>query len=70
VIKLRIKEIVDRRGLKITELAERADIAYGTAHALYRGHVTRIDLETLDRVCDALDVDIADLLVRVTEKDK
>ncbi len=70
MIKLRVKEVVDQKGLKITELAERANIAYGTAHSLYKGHVTRIDLDTLDRVCEALEVDLVDILVRVTETSK
>jgi len=62
----RVGEIARDRGItKITELAERAGLAYNTAHALYTGRTTRIDYDTLDRLCETLDVQPGDLLVRV-----
>lgn len=62
----RIGEIARLRGItKITELAERAGLAYNTAHALYTGRTTRIDYETLDRLCETLGVQPGDLLVHV-----
>lgn len=64
VIVNRIGEVAAQRGVGTKELADRADIAYNTALNLMRGVVTRIDLEVLDRVCEALDVQPGDLLVR------
>lgn len=62
----RVKEIAQRRGItKITELAERAGLAYNTAHALYTGRTTRIDYETLDRLCLTLCVQPGDLFAHV-----
>ena len=49
----------------ITALAERTGLAYNTAHALYTGRTTRIDHETLNRLCAALDAQPGDLLVYV-----
>ena len=64
VITLRVGELAEQKGLNVKELAERAGVAYGTAHALVKGHVTRIDLETLDRICVALEVTPGDVLVQ------
>ena len=62
----RVGEIARWRGItKITDLAERAGLAYNTAHALYTGRTTRIDYDTLDRLCATLDVQPGDLLVHV-----
>jgi putative transcriptional regulator len=62
----RIGEIARQRGItKITELAERAGLAYNTAHALYTGRTTRIDYDTLDRLCETLSVQPGDLLVHI-----
>lgn len=62
----RIGEIARRRGItKITELAERSGLAYNTAHALFTGRTTRIDYDTLDRLCETLDAQPGELLVYI-----
>ena len=60
----RVKEVMDRQSITVRDLAKRADIAYNTANALYRGYQTRIDLPILDRVCEVLGVQPGDLFVR------
>lgn len=63
-ISLRIGELARQEGLTIKALAARASVAYNTAHALYTGRATRIDLDTLDRMCAALRVEPGELFVR------
>jgi putative transcriptional regulator len=63
-VRMRIGEEAKQHGLTIKALAERAGVAYNTAHALFTGRATRIDLETLDRICAALQVEPGDLFVR------
>jgi putative transcriptional regulator len=65
-IRMRIGELARAHGLTIKALAERAGVAYNTAHALYTSRATRIDLDTLDRMCDALQVQPGDIFVRHT----
>src|SRR3954451_21212049 len=65
-ITLRIGEQAKQQGLTIKALAARAGVAYNTAHALATGRATRIDLDTLDRICTALEVEPGDLFVRQT----
>ena len=63
-IRMWIGEVARERGLTIKALAERAGVAYNTAHALFTGRATRIDLDTLDRICAALQTEPGDLFVR------
>ncbi len=62
-----IKEVMDTQGLTVRQLSEQAGIAYNTAHALYKGHTGRIDLDILDRVCKILNVQPGDLFVRIDD---
>lgn len=63
-ITMRIGELAKHQGLTIKALAARAGVAYNTAHALYTSRATRIDLDTLDRICAALRVEPGDVLIR------
>ncbi len=63
-VRLRIGEVAKQQGLTIKGLSERAGVAYNTAHSLYTGRATRIDLDTLDRFCAALQVEPGELFTR------
>ncbi len=63
-VRMRIGELARHQGLTIKALAERAGVAYNTAHALYTGRATRIDLDTLDRICAALRVEPGEMFIR------
>lgn len=63
-VSMRIGELARQQGLTIKALAERAGVAYNTAHALYTGRALRIDLDTLDRMCAALGAEPGDVFVR------
>ncbi len=63
-IRLRVGELMRHQGLTVKALAERAGVAYATAHVLATGRALRIDLDTLDRICTALRVEPGELFVR------
>ncbi|MDP9312108.1 MAG: helix-turn-helix transcriptional regulator [Chloroflexota bacterium] len=63
-VRIRIGELAKQQGFTIKAVAERAGVAYNTAHALCTGRATRIDLDTLDRICTALKVEPRDIFVR------
>lgn len=63
----RIGEIARAQNLNIKQLADKADLAYNTAHDLYTGRVSRIGLEVLDRICRVLNVQPGELLVWVED---
>lgn len=64
----RIGDLARQRDLNVQELARKAKVSYGTAHGLYTGASKRIDLDVLDKMCAALEVQPGDLFVRVEAK--
>lgn len=68
-VTMRIGEVARQQGLTIKALAERAGVAYNTAHTLATGRATRIDLDTLDRICAALQVAPGELFIRHTAQE-
>jgi transcriptional regulator with XRE-family HTH domain len=58
---LRVRELSEQQGLNITTLGRRAELAYGTAHALWHGSQQQLNIRTLDRVARALRVTVSDL---------
>jgi DNA-binding Xre family transcriptional regulator len=70
VLRLKIDEWMQKRGMSTAELVEKTGMAYNTALGLRRGVVTRVDLDVLARVCEALDIQPGDLfeLVEAAKK--
>lgn len=58
---LRVRELAEERGLNITTLSRRAELAYTTTHALWHGTPQQLNLRTLDRLARALGVSVRDL---------
>jgi putative transcriptional regulator len=62
VIVNRLSREMGARRLNIREVARRSGLAYTTVFDLYHARAQRIDLETLDKLCTALDVGVGELL--------
>lgn len=58
---LRVKELGEQQGLNITTLSRKAELAYSSAHSIWHGDVTQINIKTLDRIARALGVQVSDL---------
>ena len=58
---LRVREIAEQKGLNITTLSRRAELAYTTAHALWHNRAEQFQRKTLDRVATALGVTVSEL---------
>ena len=61
-IRLRIKEVATERGMSMTKLHHRSEVAYSTIRAVMRDPYTEITLTTLARLADALGVPSRDLI--------
>ena len=53
--------------LKIADVVRDTGINRSTVHRLYHEETTRIDFETLEKLCKYLDCDIADILQIVSD---
>jgi len=58
---LTVASLLDARGISTSDFAKLADLTYGQALAIRRGMYERIDLNTIGRICDALNVEPGDL---------
>lgn len=61
-IHVRLDEVLERRGMTLTELAVRVDISLVNLSILKTGKARAIRFSTLTRICDALDCQPGDLL--------
>jgi putative transcriptional regulator len=58
----RLSRLLGERRMSVMELKRRTGLSYVTVHNLYSGKSNRVDFETLDKICDALDVTPGDIL--------
>jgi len=58
----RLSRLLGERRMNLSELQRQTGLSYVTLHGLYHGRSTRVDLETLDKICRALDVQPGDIL--------
>ena len=64
-IEFRVKQILEARGLTVGQAADLCGCSYPAMRGLVAGSSTRLDIETLRRICDGFDVGVEDVLVRV-----
>jgi putative transcriptional regulator len=67
VVNTRLKEILDERGFSIRSFASDSDLKFETVRKLYNNTARQYQKETIGKVCEALDIDIGDLLILVDE---
>ena len=64
VIKVNLEALLKERGISLYKLAKDSGIAYENLRKLKNGKATRIYLETIDKICEALDCSPGELLER------
>lgn len=62
MIKLTLKETLEKANVTRYELAKRTGIQYQIIDNYYKNKVKRYDSFVLERICDALDCDIKDII--------
>ena len=68
MINILLSELLEERGRTLYWLAKQAGVRYATIWNLSRGEVGRLSVDALDRICEALECQPGDLLVRVAQK--
>ena len=66
-IELCVKEVMDNKGISISELSKKASIKYDIVKRYYNGEMLRYDSEVLKKFCVYLDCNIEDL-IKIKEK--
>lgn len=62
MIRLTLDTYLDTHGITRYELAKRTGIRFQIVDNYYKNKVVRYDSDILNRMCDALDCDISDLI--------
>lgn len=63
MIENKISEVMGRKRLKISDVIEMTGLARNTVAELYHGRAKRIDMETLNKLCKALECEsLSDLI--------
>jgi len=68
MIKFQLNELLEKRSQTIYWLWKETGIRYATVWQIGKGEVSRLNLDALDRICEALECQPGDLLVRVEPK--
>lgn len=55
--------LLAERKMRVADLIRGTGINKTTLHKLYNEELTRIDLDTIDRICDYLNIQVGDLFV-------
>ena len=66
MITIRIKELLKERDQSLYWLAKETGVRYATIWNMSRRKAGRLSLDGLDRICEALDCQPGDLLIRET----
>lgn len=70
MLRIRVKEIAQQKGLGQGKLARMADVDIKTLARIYKNPYAEVSSVTLEKLARALSVPIADLLEEVNEAEK
>ena len=62
MIKLTIDKYIDEKGISRYELSKRTGVAFPIIDKYYKNKVVRYDSYVLDKICEALNCDISDII--------
>ena len=68
MIKFQLNELLEERSQTLYWLWKQTGIRYATVWQMGKGEVSRLNLDALDRVCEVLECQPGDLLVRVESR--
>ena len=57
--------LLAERRMKVADLIRTTGISKSTMHKIYNEQTSRIDFETMDKICEALDIEVGDLFTYV-----
>ena len=66
MLRLRIKEVAQQKGLSLNKLSQRSEVSYTIVKALYRDPYRSTSTYTLDRLAQTLGVPTTDLFEDVS----
>ena len=68
MIKSNLAVLLAERKMRVADLVKETAINKSTLYKLYNDESVRIDFETIDKICSALDIGVGDLLIYKKEQ--
>ena len=66
MIRLRVKEVADEKGIILTRLFQRSEVSYNVIQGIFTNPYRVVTTETLNRLAEALGVPTTDLIEDVS----
>lgn len=66
--RFRLRELIETKGLTQTDVQVKSGLAYSTVNEMANNRTRRVDLDTLDALCSALDCQIGDIVDYVPDR--
>ncbi len=63
-----MKEVATSKGVSLTKLSQRSEVAYNTVRRLWRDPYTDVTISTLQRLADVLGVNVNELIESIPDK--
>lgn len=57
--------LIAERSIKVADLIRMTGISKSTVHKIYNEQTSRIGFDTMDKICEALDIEVGDLFTYV-----
>lgn len=67
MIELRLAEMLELRGRTAYWLSKQTGVRYATIWEMANGQITRLNLDILDLICEALECEPSDLMIRASK---
>jgi DNA-binding Xre family transcriptional regulator len=68
MIKLKVDELMKKKGWNATDVMRKANIAYATALRISKGEGDAISFEVLSSLCQLFEVQVQDILEYIPDK--
>jgi len=68
--RLRVKEVATSKGISLTKLSQRSEVAYNTVRRIWREPYTDVTISTLQKLADVLKVDVNELVESVPDSNE
>ena len=62
-IRFMVKDMMDSKNINRNQLSNLANIRFEVADKWYNGHIERMDIDVLTKICFVLDCKISDLII-------
>jgi len=67
MVRLKVKEIAEQKGISLSKLSRIADVSYKTVQLMFRDPFHGFNTKTLEKIAQALNVPVSELFEEVPE---